>query len=228
MYLVLVLQSISLTYCSYTGITELMLVLRILFLYFRSYSWITEHILVLRNLYLHYRANFCISDSEVLVGTTEHFAGTKVPVGTTEQIHYTEVPRRYYRTYTYSYISDLILALRNMYLSYRSCTCFTNTGVPVGTIGLILIRISRRSFRVSSYAELILITDVCSFGTPVGVTELILIQNLYLFLYFGYGSTRRYYRTFYLYKSTHRYFRTYTYTEVPVGTIELLLIQRYP
>ena len=27
---------------------------------------------------------------------------------------------------------------------------------------------------------LILITDLCSFGTPVGVTELILIQNLYL------------------------------------------------
>ena len=28
--------------------------------------------------------------------------------------------------------------------------------------------------------ELILITDLCSFGTPVGVTELILMQNLYL------------------------------------------------
>ena len=28
--------------------------------------------------------------------------------------------------------------------------------------------------------ELILIIDLCSFGTPVGVTELILIQNLYL------------------------------------------------
>ena len=67
-----------------------------------------------------------------------------------------EITRGYYRTYTY----------------------FTGTGVPIGTTGLILIRISRRSYRVSSYAELILITDVCSFGTPVGVTELILIQNL--------------------------------------------------
>ena len=50
----------------------------------------------------------------------------------------------------------------------------------MGTAELILIRISRRSYRVSSYAELILITDVCSLGTPVGVTELILIQNIYL------------------------------------------------
>ena len=45
---------------------------------------------------------------------------------------------------------------------------------------LILIWISRRSYRVSSYAELILIIDICSLGTPVEVTELILIQNLYL------------------------------------------------
>ena len=36
------------------------------------------------------------------------------------------------------------------------------------------------SYRVTSYAELILITDVCSFGTPVGVTELLLMQDLYL------------------------------------------------
>ena len=40
-------------------------------------------------------------------------------------------------------------------------------------------------------------------------------------MYFGYESTRRYYRTFYLYKSTHRYYRTDT--EVPVGTFKSLL-----
>ena len=51
-----------------------------------------ELILVLRNLYLRYRANSYISDTEVPVGTTEHFTGTKVPVGTTEHIHYIEVP----------------------------------------------------------------------------------------------------------------------------------------
>ena len=77
----------------------------------------------------------------------------------------------------------------------------------VGTTGLILIRISHRSYRVSSYAELILIIDVCSFGTPVGVIELILIQDLYL------------------------YYRTYAYssdTRVPVGTTEITQIQEYP
>ena len=75
---------------------------------------------------------------------------------------------------------------RYIYLFYRyestlryywTYTCFTDTGVPVGTTGLILIQISRRSYRVSSYAELILITDLLSFGTPVGVTELISIQK---------------------------------------------------
>ena len=66
----------------------------------------------------------------------------------------------------------------------------------MGTTGFILTRISRRSYRVSSYAELytynrrmfirdsrrsykaysysklIIITGLYSFGTPVGVTEL--------------------------------------------------------
>ena len=124
----------------------------------------------MQNLYLFYK--ICT-----------YFTDTRVPVGTTELIHYIEVPRRYYRTYTYSYISDLILALRNMYLSYRSCTCFTDTGVPVGNTGLILIRISRRSFIVSFYAELILI-----------------LQNMYLF--YRYEITRRYYRAYSLYRGT--------------------------
>ena len=37
-----------------------------------------------------------------------------------------------------------------------------------------IIRISHRSYRVYSYVELILKTDFYLFGTPVGVTELIL------------------------------------------------------
>ena len=131
------------------------------------------------------------------------------------------------------------------------------------------IRDSRRSYGTYAYAELTLITDLCSFGTPVGVTELMLMlwsSNLFggthryhresterklvlrnLFLYFGYGSTCRYYITFYLCKSTRRYYRTdslyggtrryhwtYTYltdTGVLVGSTELvliLLIQEYP
>ena len=39
------------------------------------------------------------------------------------------------------------------------------------------IRDSRRSYRAYSYAGLILITDLFSVGTPVGVTELILCRT---------------------------------------------------
>ena len=52
---------------------------------------------------------------------------------------------------------------------------------------LMFIRDSRRSYRAYSYSGLILITRLCSFGTPVGVTraysysELILITNLLSF-----------------------------------------------
>ena len=102
------------------------------------------------------------------------------------------------------------------------------------------IRDSRRSYRTYSYAELILITNLCAFRTCSYLTDLILVlQNL--LLYFGYRSTRRYYITFYGYKSTRRYYRTdslyggtrryhwtYTYftdTGVPIGTTELIQIQ---
>ena len=64
---------------------------------------------------------------------------------------------------------------------FRSYTCLTERifilQIYTDLTELILIQTSRRSYRVSSYAELILITDVCSFGTPVGVTELIQIQE---------------------------------------------------
>ena len=53
------------------------------------------------------------------------------------------------------------------------------------------IRDSCRSYRAYSYAGLILITDLFSVGTPVGVTELILMQDLYL-----YGSPCNYYKTY--------------------------------
>ena len=71
-----------------------------------------------------------------------------------------------------------------------------------------------------------LITGLCLFGFPVGVSELISIQ-----------STRRYY-TDSLYGSTRRYDWTYTYiteliliffdTRVPVGTTKITQIQEYP
>ena len=71
-------------YGKYTGISERILVLQNLYLY-------TGLILILQILYWYYITYYCISDTEVPVGTTEHFTGTKVPVGATEQIPYTEV-----------------------------------------------------------------------------------------------------------------------------------------
>ena len=69
------------------------------------------------------------------------------------------------------------------------------------------IRDTRKSYRAYSYAGLILITDLFSVGTPVGVTELILIlRSLHLF-----GGTRRY----------HKDYGTCT------GITELILIRKY-
>ena len=54
------------------------------------------------------------------------------------------------------------------------------------------IRDSRRSYRTYSYAELILITDLGAFRTPVGVTELMLmLRSLNLF-----RGTRRYHKDY--------------------------------
>ena len=80
---------------------------------------------------------------------------------------------------------DLILVLRILYLCYGA---YSGAKVPVGTTQI-------------PYTEV-----------PICTTGLILIlQKLYLF--YRYGSTRRYYRDF-------------TCTKVPVGTTEQ--IQRYP
>ena len=54
-----------------------------------------------------------------------------------------------------------------------------------------------------------LIAKLCLFRSPVGVTGLILILILL--------------ENLYLYKSTRRYYRASTYTEVPIGTTELML-----
>ena len=71
---------------------------------------------------------------------------------------------------------------------------------------------------------LVLIEDLYLFRSPVGVTELIpvLIADLYLFRSLV-GVTE-----LILVRSTRRYYRAYTCTEVPVGTTELILVQRYP
>ena len=74
--LILVLRSIYWSYRTWTCISDLIHVLQSIYLSYRSYTDLTELILVLQILY-------CNSDTEVPVGTTEYFTGTRVPVGTT-------------------------------------------------------------------------------------------------------------------------------------------------
>ena len=68
-------------------------------------------------------------------------------------------------TYTYSCISDLILALRNMYLSYGSYTCFTEH--------ILVLRILYRAY--SGTKVPVGTTQIPYTEVPVGTTELILI-----------------------------------------------------
>ena len=75
----------------------------------------------------------------------------EVLVSTTKLILVLRILYLYYEVYPG--LTELILVLLNLFLYFRSYT---------GSI------------------ELIHIKNVCSFGTPVRVIELILIQNLYL------------------------------------------------
>ena len=81
------------------------------------------------------------------------------------------------------------------------------------------IQDSRRSYRTYTY------TDLCLFRTPVGVTELILIQNLCLFRTpVGVTELRLMLQSLNLLEGTRRYHRDYgTYT----GFAELNLIREY-
>ena len=109
--------------------TKLILVLRILYLYYEVYPGFTELIPVIRSFFLSFRyrgtrryyRTFCLYKStHRYYRTDSSYRGT----------------RRYYRTYTYSYISDLILVFRilysdlirvlqNLYLSYWTYTGLT-------------------------------------------------------------------------------------------------------
>ena len=93
---------------------------------------------------------------------------------------------------SYSCISDLILVLRILYLDYGAYTCLTDLYLYYGAYTCTKVPVVTTQIH---YTEV-----------PVGTTGLILIlQNLYLF--YRYGSTRRYYRID---------------AEVPVGTFRTL------
>ena len=82
-----------------------------------------------------------------------------------------------------------------------------------------LIRDSRRSYSTYSYAELILITDLCTFRTPVGVTELMLMLRSLTYSEVPVGTTEITKRIL-VFRSTYLSYRTYT------GLTELILVYR--
>ena len=71
------------------------------------------------------------------------------------------------------------------------------------------IRDSRRSYRTYSYVELILITDLCAFRTPVGVTELMLMLWSLTYSEVPVGTTEITERIL-VFRSTYLSYRTYT------------------
>ena len=111
-----------------------------------------------------------------------------------------------YRLRTYPKTNRVIGLYQNHLQTYTICYAYNR---------LMLIWISRRSFRAYSYTKVpVDTTQIHYTEVPIGTTRLILIlQDLYLF--YRHGSTRGYYRTY-------TYF---TDTRLPVGTTEQ--IQRY-
>ena len=113
------------------------------------------------------------------------------------------VLRNLYLCYrTYSCISDLILVLQSIFLYFGSYTCVMEH--------ILVLRILYGAYSCTKVPADT--TPIHYTKVPVGTTGLVLIlQNLYLF--YRYGSTRRYYRDF-------------TCTKVPIDTTEQ--IHRYP
>ena len=60
--------------------------------------------------------------------------------------------------------------------SYRACS-YAEHILITNLCLTMFIRDSRRSYRSYPYSELILITDLCLSGTPVGVTDLIPVRR---------------------------------------------------
>ena len=126
---VILVSSYLRSYRIYAHTEVLMHVLVLIYIYLRSpvgvYRDITERILVLQNLFLYgstrkYYLFKCPKRSTLVLISNLSYTHTGVPVSTTEFILIRGLygdTCRYYRTYTY----------------------FSDTGVPVGATGLILI-----------------------------------------------------------------------------------------
>ena len=106
---------------------------------------------------------------------------------------------------SYTCITELILVLRNLYLCYRAYSCISDLILVLQSIFLyfgsytcVMEHIIVLRILYGAYSCTKVPVDTTQFHytkVPVGTTGLILIlQNLYLF--YRYGSTRRYYRDF--------------------------------
>ena len=138
----LVLQSIYLSYGTYTGLTELILVLRNLYWYYGTYISFTELILVLRNLYWSHGTYTDLTELilvlQDLLLSYGSYSYVKVPVGT--------ISRNGSGSYHIQGQIRLLQIQTLVFRRYRSQIHYTE--VTVVTTGLILIRTSRRSYRV--------------------------------------------------------------------------------
>ena len=205
LYLILVLQSLSLSYGSSTCTTEFILVFRIISWYYGACTCISDFIHVLQNLYMYFRSYMYITELILVLRNLYWYFGSYTCI--TELIHVFQILHVYYGTYTcltelifvyrtYSCLTDLILVLQNLFLYFGS---YSFAKVPVGTmsrnrsesyhiqgrIRLIQIRtlVFRRYRSQIHYTEvpvgttglILILQDLYLFGSPVGVTEFLLI-----------------------------------------------------
>ena len=163
---------------SYICLTEHILDLRILYLYYRTYTGISDLIHVLQSIYLTYGSSrlrsLYLSYVSIRLRSLYLFYGTsnytKVPVGTISRNR-----SESYHLQGQIKLMQIRTLVRNKYRSHQ----IHIPGVhrfktyPKQTELLVYIIII---FRLIQF--LMLITGLCLFGSPVGVTEHILMQNL--------------------------------------------------
>ena len=113
----------------HTGSTELIHVFQILHVYYKTYTCLTELILALQSKFLYFG-----------YGSTRRYYRTFYRYKSTCRYYRTNSlyrgTHRCYKTYTYSCISNLILVLQSIYLSYGSCTFITEHVLVLGILYL--------------------------------------------------------------------------------------------
>ena len=166
--LILVLRSIYKYYGFYTCIIELILVLRNVYLYIGAHPYISNLILVLRSICMYYGTYTCIIEHILILRILFLCKGTR-RYDKSEQIRII-LHTRSYQTYVDTYQIWTLVHSRyksqqiHIPDSYRF-KIYPNTNRL--SVYIIII------FRVIQF--LMLITGLCLFGSPIGVTKLILM-----------------------------------------------------